>query len=242
MPFLFLLVIVWIMETTANGIQRADTLEATWWPWSCGWLGNLVSHSQSDSRQDHSPCKFIRGVRAEDQREEDGTDKYEHLSQYPIPNQRRIHQSTRGGGVFLVYLESMINKHRDTNQSITTRIGKARQVFITLLKKIWAAKGIRFKTGFSTPMSSHVLWMRDMANNKDHSAEDHDIYQPLSEAHHLQKPKTRGKRDRHHAVVQLIGWIGHTLRKPVSSTTRPPRTHRERRRETRPCNSWRLRQ
>lgn len=156
MPFLFLLVIVWIMETTANGIQRADTLEATWWPWSCGWLGNLVSHSQSDSRQDHSPCKFIRGVRAEDQREEDGTDKYEHLSQYPIPNQRRIHQSTRGG-VFLVYLESMINKHRDTNQSITTRIGKARQVFITLLKKIWAAKGIRFKTGFSTPMSSRPM-------------------------------------------------------------------------------------
>ena len=138
-----------------------------------------------------------------------------------------------GGGVFLVYLESMINKHRDTNQSITTRIGKARQVFITLLKKIWAAKGIRFKTGFSTPMSSHVQWMRDMANNKDHSAEDHDIYQPLSEAHHLQKPKTRGKRDRHHAVVQLIqrGWIGHTLRKPVSSTTRPPRTHSQKEEE-----------
>ena len=66
-----------------------------------------------------------------------------------------------------------------------------------------------------------------MADNTDDATKDPDIVQHLSEAH-LQTPMARDdlweRAGQEPAAKQTLrrkwGWIGHTLRKPASSTTR----------------------
>ena len=72
-----------------------------------------------------------------------------------------------------------------------------------------------------------------MADNTDDATKDPDILQHLSEVH-LQNPMAREDRIRNEDVWERAGqepvakqipqrewgWLGHTLRKPASSTTR----------------------
>nr|KAG5703016.1 hypothetical protein BaRGS_016177 [Batillaria attramentaria] len=65
-----------------------------------------------------------------------------------------------------------------------------------------------------------------MEDNEDNAAEDPDISQHLSEAHLQEKIRNEELWERagQEPVAKQIlprkwGWIGHTLRKPASSTT-----------------------
>ena len=88
-----------------------------------------------------------------------------------------------------------------------------------------------------------------MADNTDDAVKDPDILQHLSEVH-LQNPMAREdpkwERAGQEPVAKQIlrrkwGWIGHTLRKPASSTTRQALTWNPQGKRKRgwPRNSWR---
>ena len=96
--------------------------------------------------------------------------------------------------------------------------------------------------------------MWDMADNTDDATKDPDILQHLLEAHRYKiqwQEKIRNEdlweqAGQEPVAKQILwrkwGWIGHTLRKPASSTTRQTLTwnpQEKRRKRGRPCNRWR---
>ncbi|XP_068757993.1 uncharacterized protein [Montipora capricornis] len=125
----------------------------------------------------------------------------------------------------------------------------ARVAFV-MLKSIWASKEISTRTKlriFNSNVKSILLsecetWQ---TTKTIHTTEDSHILQRLSEAPEKIRNEDLWERAGQKPVIKQIlrrkwGWIGHTLRKAASSTTRRTLTWNPqgKRKRGRPRNSW----
>ena len=255
-PFLFLLVIDWIMKTSTsgkgNGIQwtlmeQLDDLDFA------DDLA-LLSHSQAQM-QDKTSLLESRSAEVGLKINKRKTElmKMNTRANNPVP-------VTVGGDPIkevesFVYLGSVLDKEGGTDRDVTVRIGKARGSFI-MLKNIWASKEISIRTKlriFNSNIKSVLLygcetWRATKSMQKKLQT---FINSCLRRILNIRWPE----RVRNEDLWQRAGmepvdiqickrkwrWIGHTLRKPVNNTTRRalrwnPQGKRKR---GRPRNTWR---
>ena len=154
-----------------------------------------------------------------------------------------------------VYLGSVIDKQGGTDRDVAARIGKARGAFVTL-KNIWAAKEINLKTKiriFNSNVKTVLLYGCETwrTTKKMLQRIQTFINSCLRRIYHIRwQDKIRnedlweraGQASVDRQILQRKwGWIGHTLRKPVTSTTRQALTWNPqgKRKRGRPRNSWR---
>ena len=154
-----------------------------------------------------------------------------------------------------VYLGSVIDKTGGTDQDVTARIGKARAAFITL-RNIWTSRHISRRTKlriFNSNVKSILLYGCETwrtTKTMQHKVQTF-INTCLRRIFNIRWPeKIRNEVLWEQAGQQPVdeeilrrkwGWIGHTLRKPATSTTRQALTWNPqgRRKRGRPRNSWR---
>nr|KAG5705076.1 hypothetical protein BaRGS_018806 [Batillaria attramentaria] len=136
-----------------------------------------------------------------------------------------------------VYLGSVVDGQGGTDRDVTARISKARAAMV-ILKNIWASKVIslrtklrifnsmqqKIQTFFNTCLRRifNIRWPEKIRNEE---LWERAGQEPVAEQFLRRK----------------WGWIGHTLRKPTSITTRQALTWNPqgKRKRGRPRNSWR---
>ena len=152
------------------------------------------------------------------------------------------------------YLGSVIDKQGGTDIDVKARIGKARAAFIQL-KKIWSSKDLMLQTKirlFNTNVKSVLLYGAETwrttvtTTNKVQTF----INTCLRKILQIRWPNTVSNNDLWQQISKLPiqeeirkrrwGWIGHTLCKPASNTTRQALTWNPqgKRKRGRPRNTW----
>ena len=253
-PFLFLLVIDWIMKTTTsgrnNGIQwtlltQLDDLDFA------DDLA-LLSHNHN---QMQNKTTLLASISAET-----GLKINKKKTELMKINTTANRPVTVGGEPIrevesFVYLGSVIDRQGGTDRDVTARIGKARTAFV-ILKNIWASREISTNTKlriFNSNVKSVLLYgyetWRETKNI--HRKIQTFFNNCLRRIFKIRWPdKIRNvdlweRAGQEPVAGQILrrkwGWIGHTLRKPASSTTRQALTWNPqgKRRVGRPRNSWR---
>ena len=253
-PFLFLLAIDWIMKTTtantSNGIQ-----------WTMGTQLDdldfaddlaLLSHSHNQMQDKTTRLETISagtGLRINKKKTElmkiyTTTDTPVIVDGEPIKEVESF-----------VYLGSIIDEKGGTDRDVSARIGKARGAFV-MLKKIWSSKKIGMSTKlriFRTNVKSVLLYGCETwrATKSITSKVQTFINTCLRRIYKIRWPE----RIRNEDLWERAGeepvdkqilrrkwrWIGHTLRKPATNTTKQALTWNPQgtRRRGRPRNSWR---
>nr|KAG5714792.1 hypothetical protein BaRGS_000280 [Batillaria attramentaria] len=154
-----------------------------------------------------------------------------------------------------VYLGSVVDGQGGTDRDVTARIGKARAAMV-MLKNVWASKVVSIRTKlriFNSNVKPVLLYGCETWRTTKTMQQKIQTFLNtcLRRIFNIRWPeKFRNEelweRAGQEPVAKQIlrrkwGWIGHTLRKPASSTTRqaltwnPPR----KRKRGRPRNSWR---
>nr|KAG5690758.1 hypothetical protein BaRGS_013048 [Batillaria attramentaria] len=146
-PFLFFLVIDWIMKATTTG--RKNGIQWTLWTQldDLDFADDLALLSGSHISQN----------RAQDQQKETRADEDQHHCQHTSHSRWRAHQ---GGRVPFVYLGNVVDGQGGIDRDITARIGKARAAMV-MLKNIWASKVISLRTKlriFNSNVKSVLLY------------------------------------------------------------------------------------
>jgi hypothetical protein len=154
-----------------------------------------------------------------------------------------------------VYLGSVVDKKGGTDQDVKARIGKARTAFV-MLKKLWASRQIGEKTKlriFNSNVKSVLLYgCETWRMTKTTTQKIQTFFNTcLRRIYNIHWPETIRNEDlweraKQETVARQMlrrkwGWIGHTLGKPPSSTTRQALTWNPqgKRRRGRPRNTWR---
>ena len=152
------------------------------------------------------------------------------------------------------YLGSVVDIHGSTDKDALTRIGKARAVFIKL-KKVWAPKELSVRTKlriFRSNVKTVLLYGSESwrttkrIQSRIQSFVNSCLRRILG---FCWKDKVTNKQLWERAEEELIAlqvrrrkwdWIGHTLRKPASNTTRQALSWNPqgKRKRGRPRNSW----
>ena len=253
-PFLFLLAIDWTMKTTTagknNGIQ--------WTLWT--QLDDLdfaddIALLSHNKRQMQDKTTLLAatsaGIGLQINQEKTELMKMNTTAQGPV---------TVGGQAIkevdsFVYLGSVVNKQGGTDRDVAARIGKARAAFI-ILRNIWASKEINRKTKlriFNTNVKAVLLYGAETWRTTRTMLQKIQTFinACLRKLFNIRWPEKIANKDLWQKAEQepveaqvrrrKWGWIGHTLRKPTSSTTRQallwnPQGKRKR---GRPKNSWR---
>ena len=249
-PSLFLLVIDWIMKTTTTG--RNNGIQWTLWTQldDLDFADDLVllSHSHNQMQDKTTLLETTsEGTGLKINRKKTELMKMNTTVNTPV---------TVGGEVeSFVYLGSVVDQQGGTDWDVTTRIGKARAAFV-MLKNIWASGGISMRTKlriFNSSVKSILLdgcetwWTTQTMQQKiqiifntclrriykiqwQEKIWNEDLWERAG-----QEPVTK------QILRRKWGWIGHTLRKPASSTTRQALTWNPqgKRKRGRPRNSWR---
>ena len=131
-----------------------------------------------------------------------------------------------------IYLGSAVDRQGGTERDVTARIGKVRVAFV-MLKNIWSSKELKDKNQTSIQKIQaffntclwriyNIRWPEMIPNEQ--------LWERAG-----QEPVAK------QILKRRRGWIGHTLRKPASSTTRQALTWNPqgKRKRGRPRNSWR---
>ena len=191
-----------------------------------------VKQSQPDAGQDQSPGDHISRDRAQDQQEEDRANEDEHNCQRTSHSWWRAHQ---GGGV-LQYLGSVVDQQGGTDGDVTARIGKARAAFV-MLTNIWASAGISMRTKlciFNSNVKSVLLyrcetWWTTQTMQRKIQTFFNTCLRRIYKIQWQEKIRNEDLRERagqepvaKQILWRMWGWIGHTLRKPASSTNAKP--------------------
>nr|KAG5703791.1 hypothetical protein BaRGS_009589 [Batillaria attramentaria] len=221
-PFLFLLVIDWIMKTTTAG--RKNGIQWTLWTQldDLDFADDLalLSHSHSQM-QDKTTCleATSAGTGLKINRKKTELMKINTTANTPV---------TVGGEPIrevesFVYLGSVVDGQGGTDRDVTARIGKARAAMV-MLKNVWASKVQKIQTFLNTCLRRifNIRWPEKIRNE--------ELWERAG-----QEPVAK------QILRRKWGWIGHTLRKPASSTTRQALTWNPqgKRKRGRPRNSWR---
>ena len=154
-----------------------------------------------------------------------------------------------------IYLGSVVDQQGETDRNVTARINKARAALV-MLKNIWASGGINMRTKlcvFNLNVKSILLygcetWRTTPTMQQQIQAFFNASLRCIYKIQWQEKIRNEDLWERagQEPVAKQIlrrkwGWIGHTLRKPASSTTRQALTlnPQGKRRRGRPRNSWR---
>ena len=253
-PFLFLLVIDWIMRTTTagrnNGIQwtlltQLDDLDFA------DDLA-LLSHNQNqmqDKTTHLATTSAGTGLKINLRKTE--MMKINTTVQTPV---------TVGGEAIkevesFIYLGSVVDRHGGTDCDIKSRIGKARTAF-TILKNIWASKNIRTTTKqqiLNSNVKSVLLYGAETWRMTKATLQKIQTFYNtcLRRIFNIRWPDRISNEElwmragQEPMEVQIRQrkwrWIGHTLRKSPSSITRQALTWNPqgKRKRGRPRNTWR---
>nr|KAG5711268.1 hypothetical protein BaRGS_005965 [Batillaria attramentaria] len=253
-PFLFLLVIDWIMKTTTAG--RKNGIQWTLWTQldDLDFADDLalLSHSHSQM-QDKTTCleATSAGTGLTINRKKTELMKINTTANTPV---------TVGGEPIrevesFVYLGSVVDGQGGTDRDVTARIGKARAAMV-MLKNVWASKVVSIRTKlriFNSNVKSVLLYGCETWRTTKTMQQKIQTFLNtcLRRIFNIRWPeKIRNEelweRAGQEPVAKQIlwrkwGWIGHTLRKPASSTTRQALTWNPqgKRKRGRPRNSWR---
>nr|KAG5709927.1 hypothetical protein BaRGS_029969 [Batillaria attramentaria] len=253
-PFLFLLVIDWIMKTTTAG--RKNGIQWTLWTQldDLDFADDLalLSHSHSQT-QDKTTCleATSAGTGLKINRKKTELMKINTTANTPV---------TVGGEPIrevesFVYLGSVVDGQGGTDRDVTARIGKARAAMV-MLKNVWASKVVSIRTKlriFNSNVKSVLLYGCETWRTTKTMQQKIQTFLNtcLRRIFNIRWPeKIRNEelweRAGQEPVAKQIlrrkwGWIGHTLRKPASSTTRQALTWNPqgKRKRGRPRNSWR---
>nr|KAG5699276.1 hypothetical protein BaRGS_000478 [Batillaria attramentaria] len=253
-PFLFLLVIDWIMKTTTTG--RKNGIQWTLWAQldDLDFADDLalLSHSHSQM-QDKTTCleATSAGTGLKISRRKTELMKINTTANTPV---------TVGGEPIrevesFVYLGSVVDGQGGTDRDVTARIGKARAAMV-MLKNIWASKVVSIRTKlriYNSNVKSVLLygcetWRTTKTMQQKIQTFLNTCLRRIFNIRWPEKIRNEELWERagqEPAAKQILrrkwGWIGHTLRKPASSTTRQALTWNPqgKRKRGRPRNSWR---
>ena len=154
-----------------------------------------------------------------------------------------------------VYLGSIVDQQGGTDQDVTARVGKARRAF-NMLRKFWASRDISMLTKlriFNSNVKSVLLYGCETWRTTKTMLRKIQTFinTCLRRICNIRWPERTRNEDlwkqagQTSAAEQVLrrkwGWIGHTLRKPVSSITRQALSWNPqgKRKRGRPRNSWR---
>nr|KAG5689681.1 hypothetical protein BaRGS_006306 [Batillaria attramentaria] len=252
-PFLFLLVIDWIIKSTTAG--RKNGIQWTLWTQldDLDFVDDLalLSHSHSQM-QDKTTClkATSAGTGLKINRKKTELMKINTTANTPV---------TVGGEPIrevesFVYLGSVVDGQGGTDRDITARIGKARAAMV-MLKNIWASKVISTRTKlriFNFNVKSVLLYRCETWRiTKTMQQKIQSFFNTcLRRIFNIRWPEKIQNEEQWERAGQeplakqilrrKCSWIGHTLRKPASSTTRQAMTWNPqgKRKRGRPCNSW----
>nr|KAG5710144.1 hypothetical protein BaRGS_006663 [Batillaria attramentaria] len=253
-PFLFLLVIDWIMKTTTAG--RKDGIQWTLWTQldDLDFADDLALLSHSHSQMQDKTTRLeatSAGTGLKINRKKTELMKINTTANTPV---------TVGGEPIrevesFVYLGSVVDGQGGTDRDVTARIGKARAAMV-MLKNVWASKVVSIRTKlriFNSNVKSVLLYGCETWRTTKTMQQKIQTFLNtcLRRIFNIRWPeKIRNEelweRAGQEPVAKQIlrrkwGWIGHTLRKPASSTTRQALTWNPqgKRKRGRPRNSWR---
>nr|KAG5687578.1 hypothetical protein BaRGS_009975 [Batillaria attramentaria] len=253
-PFLFLLVIDWIMKTTTAG--RKNGIQWTLWTQldDLDFADDLalLSHSHSQIQDKTTRLEATSaGTGLKINRKKTELMKINTTANTPV---------TVGGEPIrevesFVYLGSVVDGQGGTDRDVTARIGKARAAMV-MLKNVWASKVVSIRTKlriFNSNVKSVLLYGCETWRTTKTMQQKIQTFLNtcLRRIFNIRWPeKIRNEelweRAGQEPVAKQIlrrkwGWIGHTLRKPASSTTRQALTWNPqgKRKRGRPRNSWR---
>ncbi|KAI0214349.1 hypothetical protein LSAT2_000556 [Lamellibrachia satsuma] len=153
------------------------------------------------------------------------------------------------------YLGSVINKRGGTDADVRARIGKARVAFLQL-KNIWSSRVLSSRTKirlFNSNVKMVLLYgaetwrITNTTINKEQTFVNNclrrilQIHWPDTISNSELWEKTQQRPVEEEIRRRRWAWIGHSLRKPVTSTTRQALTWNPqgKRRRGRPRNTWR---
>ena len=154
-----------------------------------------------------------------------------------------------------VILGSVLDQQGGTDRDVTARIGKARAAFV-MLKNIWAPGGISMRTKLRIFNSSVKLillygcetWRTIQTVQQTIQTFFNTCLRRIYKIQWQEKIRNKDLWERvgqepeaKQTLRRTWGWIGHTLRKPASSTTRQALTWNPqgKRKRGQPSNSWR---
>ena len=253
-PFLFLLVIDWIMKTTTTG--RNNGIQWTLWTQldDLDFADDLALLSHNHSQMQDKTTRLettSAGTGLRINRKKTELMKINTTASTPV---------TVGGEPIrevesFVYLGSLIDHKGGSDRDVTARIGKARQAFI-MLKNIWASGGISIKTKlriFNSSVKTILLygcetWRTTQTMQQKIQSFVNTCLRRIYKTRWQDKLRNEDlwrRAGQEPVAMQILrrkwGWIGHTLRKPASSTTRQALTWNPqgKRKRGRPRNSWR---
>ena len=140
------------------------------------------------------------------------------------------------------YLGSILDTQGGTDRDVTARVGKARAAFI-ILKNIWASKQIAMSTKvriFNSNVKSILLYGSETWRMTKKTLQKIQTFINSCRNEELWR-KGRQETVEKQILRRKWGWIGHTLRKPATSTTRQALTWNPqgKRKRGRPKNTWR---
>ena len=253
-PFLFLLVIDWIMKSTTTG--RNNGIQWTLWTQldDLDFADDLAllshNHTQMQEKTTHLESTSA-GTGLKINRKKTELMRMNTTVSTPV---------TVGGDIIretetFVYLGSVFDKQGGTDRDVKARIGKARAAF-AMLKNIWASREIKIRTKiriFNSNVKSVLLYGCETWRTTKAVLQKTQVFinSCLRRVFRIRWPdKIRNEdlweRSGQEPVEKQIlrrkwGWIGHTLRKPTSSTTRQALTWNPqgKRRRGRPRSTWR---
>ena len=232
-PFLFLLVIDWIMKTTTKG--KKNGIQWTLWTQldDLDFADDLalLSHNYNQMQEKTTllaGTSLGTGLRINKKKSNvmminTSTNNTVTVEGEPIP-----------GVNSFTYLGSILDKQGGTDGDVTARVGKARAAFI-ILKNIWSSKDIATATKvrlFNSNVKSVLLYGSETWRMTKRTLQKIQTFinSCLKRIFKIRWPiKIRNEelwlRGRQEPVGKQIlrrkwGWIGHTLRKPATSTTR----------------------
>ncbi|KAL0165193.1 hypothetical protein M9458_040946 [Cirrhinus mrigala] len=224
-PFLFLLVIDWIMKTTTagrnNGIQ--------WTPWTqledLDFADDLalLSHNQMQDKTTRLATTSARTGLVINRRKTELM-KINTTVSTPVTGGGEPIQEVES----FVYLGSTADTQGGTDRDVTARIGKARAAFV-MLKNIWASREITTATKlriFNSNVKSVLLygsetWRMTKATQQKIQTFFNTCLRRIFKIRWPDKisNKELWQRAGQESITSQIlrrkwGWIGHTLRKP----------------------------
>ena len=253
-PFLFILVIDWIMKTTTsgkkNGIQWTLLKQLNDLDFADDLA--LLSHNRNQMQEKTNSLENTSagtGLRINKQKTE--LMRINATASTPVTIKGEPIKEVES----FVYLGSIVDRQGGTDQDVKARIGKARGAFI-MLKSIWASKEISTKTKlriFNSNVKSVLLygsetWRTTKTMLQRIQTFINTCLRRIYRIHWPERIKNEDLWERaqqkpveEQILLRKWGWIGHTLRKPADSITRQvlawnPQGKRKR---GRPRNSWR---
>ena len=253
-PFLFLLAIDWVMKTSTH--QRRNGIQWTLWDQldDLDFADDLalLSHTQQQMQEKTSDVATTSAcIGLSIHKGKSKVLKVNATSTTPIMLDEEALEEVES----FVYLGSTVDIQGGTDADVRTRVGKARMAF-QQLRNVWVSRHLSKKLKiriFNTMVKPVLLygsetWRTTATNIKNIQSFINKCLRRILGVHWPEKisnlnlwQQTRQKPVEQEILQRRWRWIGHTLRKPTSSTTRHaliwnPQGKRKR---GRPRNTWR---